>query len=148
MAENPYLKDLKITGRSFDVQTSDREYVDLLTDRRGDLQTVEGRDNLAQAVINRLLTRQGELAALGHPRYGSRLYLLVGEPNNLRVRALADAYIREALAQESRIAKVSFVTFDAPSRTETRNTLKATIGVQPSGNAPAFSILLPINLEG
>lgn len=148
MADQPLFKDLRITGRSFDVQTSDREFVDLQTDYRGDLQTVSGRDNLVQAVINRLLTRQGELTVLGHPTYGSRLFTLIGQPNNLRVRALADAYIREALAQDKRIAKVNFVTFNAPGRGDDRSTLQATIGVQPAGQAAEFSILLPINLEG
>lgn len=148
MADHPYLQDLQLTGRTFDVQTSDREYVDLTTNYRGDLQTVGGRANLVQAIINRLLTRQGELATLGHPTYGSRLYTLVGQPNNLRVRALADAYIREALAQDKRIAKVNFVTFNVPGRGDDRSTLKATIGVQPAGQEPEISILLPINLEG
>ena len=60
--------------------------VDLQTER-GDLKLVRGRANLAQAVLNRLFTRQGALARLGHPDYGSRLYLLPGEPNNRRTRA-------------------------------------------------------------
>ena len=148
MADHPFYQDLKLSDRSFDVQTSDRAYVDLQTNARGDLQMTAGRDNLVQAIINRLLTRQGELAPLGHPSYGSRLYTLIGEPNNLRSRARADAYIREALGQDSRIAKVTFVTFNPPGRGEERSTLRATIGVQPIGQTPGFSIILPINLEG
>lgn len=148
MADQPFLQDLQITGRTFDVQTSDREFVDLKTDFRGDLQTIGGRENLVQAIINRLLTRQGELAVLGHPTYGSRLYTLIGQPNNLRIRALADAYIREALAQDKRIAEVRFVTFNPPGRGDDRSTLRATISVQPIGQEAGFSIILPINLEG
>jgi phage gp46-like protein len=148
MADDIFLKDIKITGRSFDQQASDRDYVDLETNSRGDLATVTGRENLVQAIINRLLTRQGELTLLGHPRYGSRLYTLIGEPNNLRVRGLADAYIREALAQDTRVAKVNFITFDAPTRGYDRSTLRTTISVMPKGGEQAFTIFLPINLEG
>ena len=36
-----------------------------------DLVARDGLENLAQAVILRLLTPRGELAALGHPDYGS-----------------------------------------------------------------------------
>ena len=38
-----------------------------------DLAPVDGRANLAQAMILRLVIQQGALAALGHPQYGSRL---------------------------------------------------------------------------
>ncbi|MGV2388060.1 MAG UNVERIFIED_CONTAM: hypothetical protein LVR29_06225 [Microcystis novacekii LVE1205-3] len=38
----------------------------------GDLGAIEGQTNLRQAILNRLLTRKGELAKLGHPDYGSR----------------------------------------------------------------------------
>ncbi|MEM0995718.1 MAG: GPW/gp25 family protein [Bacteroidota bacterium] len=147
MAENTFQKDLKITPRSFDRRVSDRTYVDLETTARGDLATVEGRENLVQALINRLLTRQGELNTLGHPRYGSRLHTLVGEPNNLRVRGLADAYIREAIAREKRIEKVNFIRFNAPGRGDKISTLEVTLGVKPVGDEP-ITIFIPINLEG
>lgn len=138
--------DIKLSGRGFEQEASDRSYVDLEVSGRSDLATVEGRENLVQAILNRLLTRQGELTALGHPRYGSRLHMLIGEPNNLRVRGLADAYIREALAQESRVAKVNWISFDAPTRGYDRSTLRATLSVQPINNAAPFTIQIPINL--
>lgn len=116
-------KDLKLTRRAFDQMTSDREFVDLSAGTGGDLDTTTGRANLAQAIINRLLTRRGELAQLGHPEYGSRLHELVGELNNLRLRALAELYIRDCLAQESRIEKVRYVTFEPPDRGIDRNML-------------------------
>jgi phage baseplate assembly protein W len=146
MADDIFFKDIMLTGRGFDQEASDRSYVDLTTASRGDLGTVEGRENLVQAILNRLLTRQGELATLGHPKYGSRLHTLIGEPNNLRVRGLADAYIREALAQERRVAKINFISFDAPTRGYDRSTLRATLSVQPIGSADAFTIFIPINL--
>lgn len=147
MAEDQYLKDIKLSQRGFDQQVSDRTYVDLEVDARGDLATVTGRNNLVQAVINRLLTRQGELKALGHPKYGSRLQTLIGEPNNLRIRGLADAYIREAIAQEKRIEQINWISFDPPERGYDRSTLRTTLSVKPVGGDP-FTIFIPINLEG
>ena len=139
-------KDLKLTRRAFDQLTSDREYVSLVSDTGGDLNTTTGRANLVQAVINRLLTRKGELTSLGHPDYGSRLHELVGELNNLRLRALAEVYIRDCLGQERRIEKVRYVTFEPPERGIDRNVLKVTIGISAVGEPQDLTIIVPINI--
>jgi len=139
-------KDLKLTRRAFDQLTSDREYVSLVANAGGDLDTNTGRPNLVQAIINRLLTRRGELTSLGHPDYGSRLHELVGELNNLRLRALAEVYIRDCLAQERRIEKVRYVTFEPPERGIDRNMLKVTIGISAVGEAQDLTIIVPINI--
>lgn len=146
MAENLFFKDLQLNWRRFNRMASDRDYVDLSVAPGGDLQTVSGRANLAQAIINRLLTRKGELSRLGHPNYGSRLYQLTGELNNNRIRGLAEIYIRESLAQERRIEEVSWIEFQPPSRGIDRNLLLIRIGVKPVGNTEAFAIELPLNL--
>lgn len=67
-------------------------------------------DNLRQAIEIRLLTPKGELAALGHADYGSRLPDLIGGPNTATTRNLAKLYVIEALKQERRIAKIVAVT--------------------------------------
>lgn len=139
-------KDIKLTRRAFDQLTSDREYVNLVSGTGGDLDTTTGRANLVQAVINRLLTRRGELTALGHPEYGSRLHELVGELNNLRLRALAEIYVRDCLAQERRIEKVRYVRFEPPERGIDRNVLKVTIGISAVGEAQDLTIIVPINI--
>jgi phage baseplate assembly protein W len=139
-------KDIKLTRRAFDQLTSNREYVSLISNTGGDIDTTTGRDNLVQAIINRLLTRRGELASLGHPDYGSRLYELVGELNNLRLRALAEVYIRDCLAQERRIEKVRYVTFEPPERGIDRNVLKVTIGISAVGESQDLTIIVPINI--
>lgn len=147
MATNElFKKDLKLTQRDFDRQTSDREFVDLKSSLRSDLQTVEGVENLAQAIINRLLTRRGELAHFGHPNYGSRLYLLIGELNNIRQQAKAELYIRECLAQEPRIEKVSEISFAPLQRGQGRDSIRVLIRVKPIGDFDEFSIILPINV--
>ena len=139
-----YGKDLKLTGRAFDQMTSDREPVDLLAAAGGDVRTVSGRENLAQAVVNRLLTRRGELARLGHPQYGSRLHLLVGEPQNARTRGLAEIYIRESLAQEPRIQAVTKVAFAPPARGQERDTLYVSITVRPAGGGGDLTLIIPL----
>ena len=142
-----FFEDFKLTRRSFDHMTSDREYVDMIASTSNDIQMVSGRQNLAQAIINRLLTRKGELAQLGHPNYGSRLYELVGELNNLRIRAKAEIFIRECLDQERRIKEVTNVTI-APFSTQDRGLLKVGISVQPADGSEIISLTLPINLGG
>lgn len=123
--------DLLLTARCFDTLTSERAGVDVAIER-GDLRLVSGRANLSQAILNRLFTRQGELADLGHPDYGSRLYQLIGEPNSLRTRAVAELYIREALAAEARIAEIQAITFEPPSpRSDKRNVLALTLSIVP-----------------
>jgi len=111
--------DLALSRRDTGVQTSDREGVDL-REHRGDLLLTDGRRNLAQALLNRLYTRRGALSQLGHPRYGSRLHQLVGEPDSRRTRALAEFYVREALTADPRVAEVSSVSFETAARTSVR----------------------------
>jgi len=75
-----------------------------------DFTPVSDRDNLAQAVIIRLLTQRGELTALAHPDYGSRLPELIGTQRTETTRNLAKLYVIEALKQERRIAEIVQVT--------------------------------------
>ncbi|MEM7713194.1 MAG: GPW/gp25 family protein [Cyanobacteria bacterium P01_A01_bin.68] len=139
--------DLLLTRRYTGGLISDRESVDIQNIQR-DLVTVVGVDNLTQAIVNRLHTRQGELANLGHPDYGSRLYQLVGELNNNRTRALAELYIRECLAQESRIQEEVEVIFQAPERGINRNVLKVTLSVKPVDKETLLTFGLSLNLGG
>lgn len=87
-----------------------------ITGRNGDalgLAVVRGRQNLAQALMLRLLTKEGSLAPLGHPRFGSRLITLIGAENNITNRNLARLYTLDALEQESRVRKVLDLAVDA-----------------------------------
>ena len=77
---------------------------------RDDLGLVQGVDNLGQAVLLRLLTPRGELAALAHPEYGSRLHELIGRVNTETTRNLVKLIILESLKQEPRIATIDEVT--------------------------------------
>jgi phage baseplate assembly protein W len=71
-----------------------------------DLDVAEEVGQAVQMLVNRLMTREGELAPLGHPEYGSRHHELIGEPNTERTRNLVKLYILQALRREPRIAKI------------------------------------------
>jgi phage baseplate assembly protein W len=107
-----------------------------------DYATLDGRDNLAQAIVMRLLTPRGELAELGHPEYGSRLNDLLGTPNTETRRGLAKLFVLEALAQEPRIAKVLDVTVipHADRTNELRHLVDIVIRAQPVGSADVVTI--------
>ena len=83
-----------------------------------DLQTVQDAQNLQQALLLRFITRQGALAALGHPDYGSRLYTLIGQLNTDSNRNRAKLFVLEALAAEPRVSSV--VSVDVTSGTRDR----------------------------
>lgn len=70
-----------------------------------DLETLSMQENLKQALLLRFLTPVGELAVLGHPDYGSRLFELIGELNNDTNRNRAKLYVLEALAAEPRVTQ-------------------------------------------
>ncbi len=103
-----------------------------------DYETIDGKDNLGQAVVMRLLTPRGELAELGHPEYGSRLDELLGAPNSETRRGLAKLFVLEALAQEPRIAKVEEVT--VTPAIEERDLVDILIRVQPVGASETVTI--------
>lgn len=153
------LTDLFLTRRAPGSRSSDRAVINLGS-AAGDLRLTRGRSNLAQAILNRLFTRRGELVALGHPDYGSRLYQLIGEPNTRRTHALADLYIRESLAEEARIAEIVDITIAPPSlHADLRNVLEMRITVRPIAADAAdltdggtgddvLTLSLAMNLEG
>lgn len=83
--------------------------LDLLADPQGDLALARGNDNIAQALTLQLRVRQGELARLGWPDYGSRLHELIGEPNNARTHLKVMAFARAAVEQDPRVREVTAV---------------------------------------
>ena len=91
----------------------------------------DGLENLAQAIIVRLLTPRGELAALGHPEYGSRVHELIGRENTATQRNLLKLHVLEALQHEPRVAKVAELTV-TPSP-GTRSTVDVLLRVQAVG---------------
>jgi phage baseplate assembly protein W len=110
-----------------------------------DLATVDGRENLAQAIILRLMTPQGSLTALGHAAYGSRLHRLIGERKTEVLRNLCRAYVLEAIAQEPRVEpKAVALTFDPDA--ESVSSFDFTLVVQPREGADPLALDLEVGL--
>ena len=95
----------------------------------GDLRRVSGLDNLRQALQLRLLTEEGALTELGHPRYGSRLNSLIGEQADRENVELLRRYTRKALNREARVDEVLTVRAaarpDLPGVVEVEATVRA-----------------------
>lgn len=109
-----------------------------------DAGAVSGRANLAQALVLRLLTRQGALAALGHPDYGCRLLELIGALNNDATRNLARLFTIQAIKQESRV-KTLLELHVAPSDSQP-DTLRISFSVLPIDDADALALTLEVTL--
>lgn len=109
-----------------------------------DLSAVAGRENLAQALILRLLTRRGALAPLGHPDYGSRLVELIGELNNETTRNLARLYTVEAVTQENRVLSLLDLSVDTPDGQP--DTIRVSFSVRPRDDDHPLALSLEITL--
>lgn len=109
-----------------------------------DLKTISDADNLSQALLLRFLTRQGDLAQLGHPDYGSRLYTLIGELNNAANRNRAKLYVLEALATEPRVAQV--LSVDVTAGTRDRIDVQASLRAIAGGKT--IDLVFPFFLGG
>lgn len=109
-----------------------------------DLATISGRENLGQALMMRLLTPMGELAGLGHPSYGSRLFTLVGMRNTETNRNLAKLFILESLQMEPRVKKIKDVK--VTPHDYYRESVLVSIALVPI-DEEATLILAPFTLE-
>ena len=99
MAHDPFGTDLRL------VFARGSEGADLAVGLQ-DLETVEGLENLVQALTLRLLVDRGELAGLAHPRYGSRIRDLIVEPLDRANLELLRRYVRQELLRDPRVEEV------------------------------------------
>jgi len=76
----------------------------------GCLASVSGAEEILQRVLMKLTARRGGFALM--PEFGSRLYLLPGVKKTERAQ-LAEAYIAEALSEESDISVSSVSVSEA-----------------------------------
>lgn len=109
-----------------------------------DLGTVQGRANLAQALILRLLTRQGSLAPLGHNDYGSRLVELIGQSNNDLTRNLARLYTIQAIQQEPRVRQLLDLQVEVASGQP--DTIRISFAVLPMDDSQPLALALEVIL--
>lgn len=109
-----------------------------------DLAAVSGRENLAQALIVRLLTVHGALAPLGHSEYGTRLVELIGRLNDETTRNLARLYTMEGIAQEKRVLKLLDLSVDTPDGEP--DTIQISFSVLPRDDDQPLALTLGITL--
>ena len=105
---------------------------------------VAGRENLAQALVLRLLTQRGALAPLGHPDYGSRLVELIGRLNDDTTRNLARLYTLEALKQERRATAILDLTVEAVK--DQPDTIRVGFSVLPLNDNDPLALSLEVTL--
>lgn len=133
-------------------QATSGDQLDLATDPRGitssddrvDFDLAAGPGALKQALVLRLLTPKGCLAALAHPDYGSRLHELIGGLSTPFSRARARAFVLEALAAERRVAKV--LTVDVRTAQASSDRLLIDVQVLAVGGGEPVSLGLEVAL--
>lgn len=121
-------------------------YMDLSTARTGDLDVISGRDLMIQAIQQRLATRKGELAHLGHPEYGSLLEEMVGEPNTEDTRAIIETLVRDCLKYEPRISMIESVVATTDPRYP--DVVNIDVVVRLRGSREPLSVEYPFKLGG
>jgi phage gp46-like protein len=142
--------DLRLLG-NLDQQNDRDRGSDLFTAIRPqtgqfDLETLSGAENLKQALLLRFLTPAGEMAILGHPTYGSRLYELLGERNIESTHNRAKMFVLQALAEEPRVKKVLSVIVKQNQADRTRMDIHIQL-LAIDGAAP-LNLVFPFFLQG
>ncbi|WP_157270359.1 GPW/gp25 family protein [Azohydromonas aeria] len=112
----------------------------------GDLALAVGNANAVQALTMRLRVRQGELAALGWPDYGSRLHELIGEPDVARTRLKAQVFARDAVQADPRVLKVEQV--EVTSIPGERSVLRLALLVTLIDAPQPLNLVFPFALDG
>lgn len=112
----------------------------------GDLGLASGNDNIVQALSLRLRVRRGELSPLGWPDYGSRLHELIGEPDLPRTRLKAQAFARDAVSADPRVAAVDSV--DVVSIPGERGVLRLALSVRLIDEPRPLDFAFELALEG
>jgi len=115
---------------------------------KGDLQTVTGRDNMVQAIRNRLGTRVGELDELGHPDYGSYLDMIVGEPNIPDTHRIIEALVRDCLNQDPRIESILDVRVGASDEDKRLGRVMINVDIRIIETSERLRIEYPFTMEG
>jgi phage baseplate assembly protein W len=110
-----------------------------------DLGAIAGRENLAHALLLRLLTPRGSLAALGHEAYGSRLHELIGRRKNSALRNLCRAFVLEVVAQEPRVEDQAVQLIFDPAA-ETAESFVFTLAVKPVAGGDPVQLGLEVGL--
>jgi phage baseplate assembly protein W len=116
------------------------------TPRKQDLAVADRLRAADQLLVNRLMTRKGELAALGHPDYGSRHHELIGEPNIARTRNLIKLHVLEAMRGEPRVQEIVSCKVFAP-HDPPRDQVRIELVVRLIDEPNLLNLVVPFSLE-
>jgi len=121
----------EILGKDISLQDSD----DLRFSNNQDFDITINKNNLKQAIVDRLKTIKGELYNVN---YGSELHRCIGQPRNDILKSRISGYIVEALKQEPRVSEINTleVTWDDNNQAQINVNLVVT----------AISTTVPLNL--
>jgi len=111
-----------------------------------DLETLNGVENLTQALLLRFLTPLGELSQLGHSTYGSRLFELIGEVNTATNRNRAKMFVLQALGAEPRVKEVTSVR--VTQNRAYRDQIDIDVSLVAVDNDTPLNLVFPFFLEG
>lgn len=92
----------------------------------GDLAVVIGRDNMIQALRDRILTLRNELVT--YPSYGCPVRLALGLANGPFLDVLAAGWVYEAIKEEPRVAVINAVTASSAGDILTANVRVTLVG--------------------
>jgi len=112
-----------------------------------DVAVAEREAAAVQFLVNRLMTREGELAPLGHPDYGSRHHELIGEPNTERTRNLVKLYVLAALRREPRVQRVERCVVGTGG-TRPRDVVRIELTIRLVDDDRPLEIVMPFALDG
>jgi|SRR5579859_935160 len=142
--------DLRLLG-NLESQYDRNRGSDLFTAKRPqtgkeDLATLEGAENLQQALLLRFLTPMGEMAILGHPDYGSRLFELIGELNNDTNRNRAKMFVLQSIAEEPRVKQV--LSISVKQNAQDRAGVDISMSLLSIASDTPLNLVFPFFLEG
>ncbi|SRR5258706_7563574 len=110
-----FIDRARLFGNDLLLVQRNQDTTDLTPNDLGDLAVVHGNETIVQTLTMRLMVKRGELAPLGWPDYGSRLYELIGELNIPRTHQKIMAFARQAIEEDPRVAEVTAMQVTAES---------------------------------
>jgi phage baseplate assembly protein W len=119
----------------------DVEELELKGDKRGDIATIRGLDNLLQSLYVRLITPRGSY--VGHPNYGSYLYKYVGRKGTQDIAVMIDVEIERTIRTDTRVTQCNLV-----NRSISGNTYQAVFSVSTLDIEDAFNMVIQAQEDG
>lgn len=106
----------------------------------GDIQLTKGKENLGQAISNRLMADDDQYSDF-YIRYGGRLFEHFGELNHPTIHEYIRIDVEDILSQEPRIKEINECTVNKISS----NSVECNLKVSPIGSDEVIELNLVLN---